>query len=292
MFSIFQPDLINTTPQVFPLVGGQSGSVNVYLQFTVAPSAGTVSVEYRRPSSTAWSFLQGGQNVPVTSGSVSLRIDGGISALRITFTGLTGGAGALLATSDVNTATPPKDLLTDGGFGASRRLRVDPGQTGFFAGRMFRSYIEQVIPAAGPSVQFRFTSPIDFILWTQRLDLTQGALRFEVFTGATSSGVWTPLPVIGVNRMAERPTPLYAPQVVVETGGNFTGGTAVDLMLIRSGSNQGSNSSQNTGGETSERGLPAGVYHGRFSTLTGGVTVTDAAQMVYSLQWEERPVIT
>ena len=98
------------------------------------------------------------------------------------------------------------------------------------------------------------------------MGLTQGALRLEVFTGATSTGVWTPMPVIGVNRMADRPTPFYAPQVVAEIGGNFTGGTAVDLLLIRSGSSQGSSSSQNAGGETSERGLPAGVYHGRFSS--------------------------
>jgi hypothetical protein len=150
-----------------------------------------------------------------------------------------------------------------------------------------------VIPVAGPAVSFRFTSPIDFILWSQVLTLTQGALRFEVFTGAvTPSGTWTFLPIIGVNRMAERPAPNYAPQVTIESGGAFTGGTPVDLMLIRSSVNQGNSSSQNAGGETSERGLPAGVYYGRFSTLTGGVTVTDAAQMIYSLQWEERPVIT
>jgi len=185
-------------------------------------------------------------------------------------------------------AQPPFDLMTDHGTGPSRRIRVDPGQTGFFAGRMFRSYIELVVPVAGPSVQFRFTSPIDFILWAQRLELTQGAIRFEIFTGATSAGSWTALPVIGVNRMGERPTPFYASQVTLETGGNFTGGTPVDLMLIRSGTNQGNSSSQNAGGETTERGLGAGVYHGRFSTLTGGIASIDAAQLVYSLYWEER----
>lgn len=185
-------------------------------------------------------------------------------------------------------AHPPFDLLTDHGTGPNRRIRVDPGQTGFFAGRMFRSYIELVIPVIGPSVQFRFTSPIDFILWAQRLELTQGAIRFEIFTGATSTGVWTALPVIGVNRMGERPTPLYASQVTLETGGDFTGGTPVDLMLIRSGTNQGNSSSQNAGGETTERGLGAGIYHGRFSTLTGGIASIDAAQLVYSLYWEER----
>lgn len=181
----------------------------------------------------------------------------------------------------------PSRLITDRG-GPSQRLRVDPGQTGFFAGRMFRSYLESVIPVAGPPVQFRFTSPVDFILWSQILTLTQGALQLRIYTGATPSGSWTPLPVIGVNRMAERPQPYYEPQVTIDTGGDFTGGTEVDVMLVRCGANQGNQSSQNSGGETSERGLPAGIYYGRLSTLTGGVTVIDAAQMVYSLYWEER----
>lgn len=292
MLSIFPLDL-NATPQVLPLIGGRSGSINAYLKFSVAPSAGTVSVEYQRPGTSVWVFLQGGQAVSITAGSLTVKADGGISALRVTFAGLTGGTAPVLALSDDVTATPPKDLLTDGGFGASRRIRVDPGQTGYFAGRMFRSYLEAIVPVAGPPVAFRFTSPIDFILWSQVLTLTQGALRFEVFTGAvTPSGVWTQMPIIGVNRMAERPTPNYVAQITVETGGTFTGGTAVDLMMVRCSTNQGNSSSTNAGGETSERGLPAGVYYGRFSTLTGGVTPTDAAQMVYSLLWEERPVLT
>ncbi|MNO62185.1 hypothetical protein D3C76_528570 [compost metagenome] len=183
----------------------------------------------------------------------------------------------------------PQALITGGGIaGISPRLRVDSGQTGFFAGRMFRSYINAVIPVAGPAVSFRFTSSKDFILWNQHLELTQGALQLEVFTGAvTPSGTWTQRPIIGVNRMAERPTPFYVPVTTLETGGAFTGGTAVDLIQLRSSS--ANNSATNVGGEWSERGLPAGTYYGRFSTLAGGLTVNDAAQMLYSLTWEERP---
>ena len=183
----------------------------------------------------------------------------------------------------------PQALITGGGIaGISPRLRVDAGQTGFFAGRMFRSYINAVIPVAGPAVSFRFTSSKDFILWNQHLELTQGALQLEVFTGAvTPSGTWTQRPIIGVNRMAERPTPFYVPVITLETGGAFTGGTAVDLIQLRSSS--ANNSATNVGGEWSERGLPAGTYYGRFSTLAGGLTVNDAAQMLYSLTWEERP---
>jgi len=294
MFAIFPLDL-NATPQVLPLVGGMPGSLNVYLKFSTAPSAGTVSIEYIRPGSSVWSFVQGGQSASIIPGSLTVKADGGVSAPRVTFEGLVGGSLPTIGVSSDVTATPPSDLLSDGGFGSSRRVRVDPGQTGFFAGKFFRSYLESVIPVAGQPVSMRFTSPIDFILWSQSLTLTQGALRMEVFTGAvTPSGTWTAAPagVIGVNRMAQRPAPNYAAQVTIETGGSFTGGTPVDMMFVRCATNQGNSSSQNAGGETNERGLPAGTYYLRFSTLTGGVTPVDAAQMIYTLEWEERPIIT
>lgn len=186
----------------------------------------------------------------------------------------------------------PNVLITGGGVaGISPRIRVDPGQTGFFAGRMFRSFFSGIIPVAGPSVQFRFTAPINFILWVQNLELTQGALQLEVYTGATPSGTWVQVPIIGLNRMSEVPLPTYASQITIETSvggtGNFTGGTRVDLMQIRTSS--ANNSANNVGGEFSERGLPAAVFYGRLSTLAGGLTVNDAAQYIYRLQWEERP---
>lgn len=183
----------------------------------------------------------------------------------------------------------PKLLLTDKA-GPSERLRVDPGQTGFFAGRFFRTYYEFLIPVAGPPVSARFTSPIDFILWSQTLTLTQGAVRYEVFLNpATSPGPWTTNPVIGVNRMAERPQPYYTSQITIDTSttaGAFTGGTPVDLLLLRAAGQNGSAS--NVGLEGTERGLPAGTYYVRISTLTGGLTVTDPAQGTVALEWEER----
>lgn len=183
----------------------------------------------------------------------------------------------------------PKQLLTDKA-GTSERLRVDPGQTGFFAGRFFRAYYEFVMPVAGPERSFRFTSPIDFILWSQVLMVTQGAVRFEAFANpATTPGPWASVPVIGVNRMAERPQPYYTSQITVDssaTAGAFTGGTPLDLLLLRAAGQNGQAS--NVGTNQSERGLPAGVYYLRLSTLTGGLTVTDAAQGTVALEWEER----
>lgn len=181
----------------------------------------------------------------------------------------------------------PDSLITSGGIeGNAPRLRVDPGQTGFFAGRMFRAFFTGVIPTAGPSVQFRFTAPVDFILWTQELSLTQGALQLEIFAGATSSGIWTEVPSIGLNRMSERPQPYYESQCVVEVGGDFSGGTRTDLIQVRTAQNN--QNAANVGGAFSERGLPSAVFHGRLSTLVGGIAVNDPAQYVYQLAWEER----
>lgn len=286
MIDVFRPTL-SSGPQVFPISGGSSGSILVRLDFEQAPSAGFVSVEGLRPGASSWLTLYGGASISASQPSILLKADGGYSYVRLTFSGISGGAQPILTVVSNETATPPSDLLTDGGFGQSRRLRVDPGQTGFFSGRFFRAYLDALIPVAGPSFQFRFTSPVDFILWAQSLELTQGAVELQIYTGATGSGTWTARPSIGVNRMAQRPTPYYSSQCIVEYGGNFSGGTEVDLLRVRASS--ANNTAQNVGQEWSERGLPAGTYYGRIQTLTGGLTVNDAAQLIYSLTWEERP---
>lgn len=125
----------------------------------------------------------------------------------------------------------PPDMYTSTieGF---RRLRVDPGQTGFFSGRMFNVQLSGAIPTAGPAVYFRFTAPVDFILWTQSLELTQGALEVEVFTGATPTGTWTNVPVENVNSQANRPLPFYTPQCSVLRKAESHGTEAlVDKMI-------------------------------------------------------------
>ena len=183
----------------------------------------------------------------------------------------------------------PDVLITGGGEeGIAPRIRVDNGQTGFFAGRFFRSYKEAIIPTAGQALSLRFTSAVNFILWSQNLTLTQGAVRLEAFNGAiTPSGTWTNEAIIGVNRMTEVPTPVYTSQITIQSGGSFTGGTPVDLLFVRSSAQNAT--AQNAGGGFTERGLPAGTYYIRISTLTGGLVVNDAAQLIYAITWEERP---
>lgn len=178
----------------------------------------------------------------------------------------------------------PSRLLTGT---TNPRVRVDVGETGFFEHRMFRAYAELNIPNVGPAVSFRFTAPVNFILWEQTLELDQGAARAEVFIGAvTPSGTWTPITPIGQNRMTEG-TP-YTGVITLETGGSFTGGTAVDLIRVRTAAvnNQATNVGNSA---SSERGLPPGTYYIRIGPLTGGLPVNDAAQGTYSIRFEERP---
>lgn len=169
------------------------------------------------------------------------------------------------------------------------RLRVDPGQIGFWKQWQHRAYLELNIPVAGPAVCARLTSPIDFVLLASAIDIHQGALRVETFIGAVvPSGVWAEVPIIGVNRMTGTDAPItpYIPRITIQTGGQFTGGTAVDLLLLRAAAQNVV--AQNVGKQTDVRGLPPATYYMRLSTLTGGVVNNDPAQGVFSIQWEER----
>lgn len=283
--NIFNPS-IAPGAQIFAIPGGVSGSAKIYLKFASAPTAGSATFEIQRPGSTTWNSVQNGSAISVISGAIVVLVDGGFSAIRVTFAGLTDGSSAILAVVDNSTATPSSDLLTDGGFGVNRRIRVDPGQTGFFAGRMFRTFYEFNIPTAG-SLNLLFQTPINFILWSQQIDIDAGGIKVENITNPTPGGVFTELPVIGRNRMTEAPQPLYVSQMQCGQGGTFTGGTIVDSLRLRTAANQGNSHSSNiVGGQDSERGIPPGTYGIRLTPLSG---IAEATLGTIHVMWEERP---
>ena len=176
----------------------------------------------------------------------------------------------------------PSDLLTSEKEGM-RRVRVDVAQTGFFEGREFRTFYEFSIPS-GQSVVGRFSSPIDFILFQQILQVDAGAIKLTAITGGTPGGTYNnPLPVIGKNRMSKRPQPYYVPVSTVTTGGTITGGTIVEVVRVVS---SGSTAQRATvGGQfADERGLPAGDYYIKLENISN-----TTAEGVYQIYWEERP---
>jgi hypothetical protein len=183
-------------------------------------------------------------------------------------------------------AHPPFDLLTDGGTGASRRLRVDNGQTGFFSRHMWRLSHEFTGLDATPMV-FKVIVPVNFIIHHQQLTIDEGGVALRAYrTGqGTEGGTFaTSVLMYSVNFMNEKPA--YAFQASVTTGGTFTpAAPAVETIRVRT---SGATAQQTTDGESAfgERGLLFDTYYLVFSKLAG---VSGASSGVYTLIVEERP---
>lgn len=177
---------------------------------------------------------------------------------------------------------PPNPLLTDRG-GASARLRVDNGSTGFFAGREFRTFHEFSLVAGG-TLSFKASTPIDVILEGLGVQVDDGWVKLEAFALPDStSGTWTALPVVGANRMSSRPAPYYSPQVTFGVGGAFTGGTRTDVLTAKTNNNSNQSSTQDAA-VAGERGLAPGDYYLRLTNLGSGTAVG-----LVKARWEERP---
>lgn len=92
-----------SSQQIVTIPGGITGVANAFVGFAVAPSAGTVTIEYRQPGSAVWLPLKKAIAAPVITGEFAVRADGDIAAFRITFAGLVGGSSPALwlTTNDV-----------------------------------------------------------------------------------------------------------------------------------------------------------------------------------------------
>jgi len=185
-------------------------------------------------------------------------------------------------------AQPPFDLMTDGGMGPNRRLRVDVAQTGFFAGREFRTFREWDTATNGTFV-VKLTVPLNTILFEFHVQGESGTLRVETLrpgAGIVEGGAFAEtLPIISTNTMTDKPQPPYVPQVVLAAGGTLTGVgvpgvTLLDVSRLKAATN--SNFASTVGGEGgAERGVSPATFYWRF-TLSDFVGVIKA-------RWEERP---
>lgn len=271
---------------VVNLPGGELGHHSLYLSFDTAPSAGTATVEVRRIGAVGWEALPAASGISVTSGGVSLRSDGPAAAFRVTFSGLVGGAGAALWVATQPTAHPPFQLLTDGAVGPNARLRVDPGQTGFFARRMWRVSYEFTALEATPIVM-RVSIPVNFIIHHQGIEIDSGGLSLKAYrsTQGTPGGTFNvPVPIWSANFMNQQSE--YTFQAAIDTGGTFTPSAGpVETIRLRTSNATAQRSS--VGGESfGERGLAAGTYYLVLARLAG---ISDTTQGVFTLVVEERP---
>ena len=176
-------------------------------------------------------------------------------------------------------------LITDwqNGAGPNQRLRVDVGQTGFFAGREARTFRE-IDLATGTTLVIKAVVPINIILFGLSLFLTNGSVKVETMVGGTEGGTFSEtLPIFPRNTMSERPSPFYTPVVTLTAGGTHTGGTVLDVLLAQT-TNVGSQSAS-VGVETGdERGVGAGTYYFRLTASGSGNSIG-----VFKARWEERP---
>lgn len=163
------------------------------------------------------------------------------------------------------------------------RLKVEVGSSAFSAQRAFRGFYEFSIPTATRRV-IRFSSPINFKLKLQDLSVDTGGIRLVVNTGVTPTGVYTPIQMFGMNRTL--PVTGYVQQTSMATGGDFTGGTIVEVVRVRSASATAATATVSGDTGNTGRDLPPGDYYILLEPLSG---VAGTSTGVYSLEVEELP---
>jgi hypothetical protein len=178
----------------------------------------------------------------------------------------------------------PTDMFTSDDPGV-RRLQVDVGQTGFFAGREFRVFHEYVV--AGTPLVFRVTVPDPplkgIFLHDLRLTCHQGGVHLRTYRGGTAGGTWTAKAVWPNNGIPDIPG--YVNSTAVEFGGTRSGGIgptdAVSVFCNETGKSSTTSAVLLSG----ERGLPAGVYFIELTAIAG-VSVDSLGEV--SAVFEER----
>lgn len=177
-------------------------------------------------------------------------------------------------------AYPPVKFVTDDD-GNYARLRVDVGQTGFFAGREARTFYEFSI-ASGATQVIKVVSVTDTILQSFSVELDLAEIRVELVVGGTEGGTFdTALPILKTNTMSTASD--YNPQVTMNRGGTHTGGIMVDVLTAISGANANKSVSQ-TATEDLPLGFAAGTFYIRLINTDG-----NTATGIFRARWEERP---
>jgi hypothetical protein len=182
--------------------------------------------------------------------------------------------------------TPDGVLRAIQGTGASdreNRLPVDPGQTGFFEGREFRTFTRLDIPTESELV-LEATIPINFILRSLTVELILGQVEVITTVGGTPGGTFSEtLPVFPRNNMTEIPTPAPTTQMTITAGGTIAGATELDVVMVKA-SDDIKKSSSVGALEGDERGIVGGTYHISIVNTDG----SDAIGTLHAF-WEERP---
>lgn len=178
-------------------------------------------------------------------------------------------------------AYPPKVLMTDGD-GQYARLRVDAGQTGFFAGREFRVFSEFTL-TANQSIYYKLNCTlVQTIVQFMSVQAWDGSARVELLAeggteGGTFNNVITPR---RTNRMTTADL-TYSGQVTFSSGGTYTGGVVAEVFELET--SVGSGHHHEAVDDVRPYGLPVGSY---YIKVTAG---SNGARGAINIRYEERP---
>lgn len=189
----------------------------------------------------------------------------------------------------------PDVLVTGGGVaGIAPRLRVDVGQTGFFAKREFRTFREFSALAGThiPTSQrmlFRVVIPVNIILISLTVISDNGFSRTTTHVGGTPTGafVQTP-PIFPANTMTEGPAPVAPVVVITNTAAglaaavDITGSTLLDVLRLKIENATGAAATVGTF-QDSERGVAPGTYYILVENIGSG-----DFEGVLKARWEQR----
>lgn len=267
---------------IFTVPGGDPELYLISLAADVLPSAGTITVEYQQPADMIWRPVPNAGARALSGLPLDFYVYGAVARVRVTLAGVVGGSNASVVLSRAEPLGLLPFLLTDPSTRNSR-LRVDVGQTGFFAGREFRTFRELNVSQGAP-LYLRANVPLNIILFGLELEIESGFARVETIVGGVEAGVWAEtLPIFPRNTMSERPQPPYAAQVQLTAGGSVSGGMTIDVLRLKTNAitNQASTVGTDAG---DERGVGAGLYYFRISAETN-----DPVTGVFRSRWEERP---
>ena len=180
----------------------------------------------------------------------------------------------------------PIDLLTAPTQLGLRRMQVDVGQTGFFAGREFRAFRELSIGATPLIVRVTVPGTLTgILLQDMRLSCYQGSIQMRAYRVATEGGDWSAVPVWPNNGIPD--VPGYIGKVTIDQGGTITSPSQQSDALVAYANETGKSSTTTVTSTHGERGLTPGTYYLEFSRLAG--TTVDGLG-IFSAIWEERPL--
>lgn len=171
------------------------------------------------------------------------------------------------------------DYLFGGDTDGTRRLKTDNASVYFLEGREFFAFYDFDIDTGQTDV-IKVVSSGDSIVELFGASLVSAELNVELVIGGTEGGTFaTSIPTNPTNQTSV--APVQTPQVTMDLGGTHTGGTIMDKIILKAGTNP-SNTKEVSAQENQPFGFPAGTYYIRLIN-----TDSSAARGVFRARWVE-----